>query len=230
MPLESDPDLMNRYIAQLGVDVSKWCFHEVLGTDEDLLGMCPQPVLAVLMLFPLTEPQEQYAKEEEERIQKKGQTESKNIWYMQQTVGNACGTTGLLHSVLNNASKLGLDNKKFFAKFLNETKSMTPAQRAEALERNEDIEVQHEQVAEQGGSEVESKTNENLHFIAFVRMDGQLYELDGCKSRPINHGQTSEQTLLQDAAKVIRQFMKRDPKDIRFNLVALAPKTAEDDD
>jgi ubiquitin carboxyl-terminal hydrolase L3 len=192
--------------------------------------MCPQPVMAVLMLFPLTEDQETFAKEEEAKIAKSGQVESKSVWYMQQTVGNACGTIGLIHVVLNNASKLGLEPKKFFAKFLNETKSMTPTQRAEALERNEDIETEHEEVANAGSSAVEEKTNENLHFIGFTMVDGHLYELDGCKSRPINHGKTSEKTILSDAVKVIRQFISRSTGDIRFNIVALGPKTAGDDD
>lgn len=37
----------------------------------------------------------------------------------------------------------------------------------------------------------------NLHFIAFVEKDGCLYELDGRKDSPINHGKTTPDTLLE---------------------------------
>lgn len=37
----------------------------------------------------------------------------------------------------------------------------------------------------------------SLHFVALVERGGQLWELDGRKSGPVNHGPTSKQTLLQ---------------------------------
>ena len=36
----------------------------------------------------------------------------------------------------------------------------------------------------------------NLHFICFVEKDGHLYELDGRKPFPINHGPSSPDSLL----------------------------------
>ena len=35
----------------------------------------------------------------------------------------------------------------------------------------------------------------DLHFIVFVEKDGDLYELDGAKPFPINHGTSHENTL-----------------------------------
>jgi ubiquitin carboxyl-terminal hydrolase L3 len=49
-----------------------------------------------------------------------------------------------------------------------------------------------------------------------------LYELDGRKSFPINHGITTPETLLEDACAVVKQFMARDPEEVRFTIVALA--------
>jgi hypothetical protein len=37
----------------------------------------------------------------------------------------------------------------------------------------------------------------DLHFIAFVQKDGNLYELDGAKPYPINHGATGDDNLLE---------------------------------
>ncbi|XP_023392149.1 ubiquitin carboxyl-terminal hydrolase isozyme L3 [Pteropus vampyrus] len=62
----------------------------------------------------------------------------------------------------------------------------------------------------------------DLHFIALVHVDGHLYELDGRKPFPINHGETSDDTLLEDAIEVCKKFMERDPDELRFNAIALS--------
>lgn len=46
-------------------------------------------------------------------------------------------------------------------------------------------------------------------------VDGVLYELDGRKDAPVPHGSTSPDTLLQDACAVVKQFMDRDPGELR---------------
>lgn len=53
-------------------------------------------------------------------------------------------------------------------------------------------------------------------------VDGCLYELDGRKVFPINHGPSSADTLLEDATAVVKKFMARDPEEVRFTVVALA--------
>lgn len=70
-----------------------------------------------------------------------------------------------------------------------------------------------------------------LHFVSFIHADGCIYELDGRKPFPINHGPSSAETLLQDAAKVIKKEyiepgLANNPKDINFNTIALAPTLA----
>ena len=68
----------------------------------------------------------------------------------------------------------------------------------------------------------------NSHFISFVQIDGQLYELDGRTwddkgtAFPVCHGPTTDETFVSDAAKVIREdFMARDPENMNFNVTAL---------
>jgi len=104
---------------------------------------------------------------------------------------------------------------------------MSPGQRAQALEENDDIEEKHQSVASDpdAKSDANNEFNDNLHFNCFVCVDNALYELDGRKKRPINHGSSSPATLLQDAIKVVKQFISRDPKEVRWNLTALASKS-----
>lgn len=224
LPLESNPELMNKYIYTLGVGPSV-TFTEIYGVDPDLLAMVPSPVYAVISCYPISEAAEKHRAEEAKRIEEKGQSDSKAVWYTKQTVGNACGTVALLHAILNNKDWLSLEKGKFFSNFLEETKDMTPEQRAAALENNTDIEVQHHAVASdaEAKSDVTTAMNTNLHFNAFVCVDNKLWELDGRKKTPICHGETTQETLLQDAVNVVKQFMARDPTSVLFNMVALTP-------
>ena len=43
-----------QYIHNLGVP-SEWEFCDVFGTEPELLGMVPTPVLAVMLLYPINE-------------------------------------------------------------------------------------------------------------------------------------------------------------------------------
>lgn len=61
----------------------------------------------------------------------------------------------------------------------------------------------------------------NHHFVAFVHCDGNLYELDGRKEFPVNHGPSTPNSLLEDAAKVCQDFIKRQADDVAFSVVAL---------
>jgi len=222
LPLESDPELMNKYISKLGVD-PKHKFHEIFGVDASLLAMVPQPVHALLLAFPISKASEDHRKEEQKKISEDGQYINDKLWFIKQKIGNACGTIGLLHAILNCFvdGRIKLVEDKFFSNFFTQTKDMDMEARAKALDENKDIEEEHQVVASEGKSEVSHKSNMNMHFNAFTIMKGVLYEFDGRKEQPINHGKCKPEELLQKGVDVIKQFIARDPKDIRFNLAAL---------
>ncbi|XP_018420820.1 PREDICTED: ubiquitin carboxyl-terminal hydrolase isozyme L3 [Nanorana parkeri] len=222
LPLEANPDVMNQFLKQLGV-CSSWQFVDVYGLDPELLSLVSRPVCAVLLLFPVTEKYELFKAEEEEKIKSHGQDVDSSVYFMKQTIRNACGTIGLLHAVGNNKDKLDFENDSALKKFITESSKLSPDERAKFLERDESIRVTHESSAQEGQSEAPSLDDKvDLHFIAFVHVQGHLYELDGSKLFPVNHGPTSEDSLLEDAIEVCKKFMQRDPDELRFTVVALS--------
>ncbi len=78
---------MNTYSQRLGLSSTEFQFHDVYGTDPDLLAMVPSPVLAVLLLFPCTEASGLARQEEAERIERDGQVVDPAVYFCKQTVG-----------------------------------------------------------------------------------------------------------------------------------------------
>lgn len=221
LPLESNPEVMSKFLSCLGMKPT-WAFGDVYGLDPELLSMVPRPVCAVLLLFPITEKYEAFKQEEEEKLTGK-QDISSDVYFIKQTIGNACGTIGIIHAVANNLKHLEFDSESPLKMFLEKTSKMNPEERAIFLEKDDSIRVTHESSAQEGQTEAPSADERvNLHFIAFVNVGGQLYELDGRKPFPIIHGKTSEETLLEDAATVCKKFMARDPDEVCFTLIALS--------
>jgi ubiquitin carboxyl-terminal hydrolase L3 len=62
------------------------------------------------------------------------------VWYTRQTIGNACGTIGVLHAVGNNLNEYSIDPDSWFGKFFQATRDMTPEQRASHLETDDSLE------------------------------------------------------------------------------------------
>lgn len=223
-PLESNPQLINNYIQKLGFDTSLYEFCDVFSTDDWAIEMIPQPVVAVIMLYPLSEKQRAF--EKDDNIPD-GTLE--DVWFIKQRIGNACGTIGLLHSLLNAPEPLNtFQQGSWLETFSKDThKSMPPIQKAERLEANEEIAKHHDAATsseenQTGRGNIEDKVD--THFIALVCNGDKLWELDGRKAGPVLHGATTQATLLKDACKVVKEFMQRDPGEMRFTILALAPK------
>ncbi|XP_078370704.1 ubiquitin carboxyl-terminal hydrolase isozyme L3-like [Oculina patagonica] len=213
---------MNKFITSLGLKPS-WSFVDVYGLDPELLAMVPQPTCALLLLFPTSDKYHEYKKEQEEKVKEKGQEVSPNVYFMKQTIGNACGTVAMIHSIANNTDVLEFDEKGFLKNFIDSTRSLSPDEKGEKLENDENISGVHEACAQEGQTETPSaEEHVDLHFVSIVHKDGCLYELDGRKSCPINHGKTSKDTFLKDAAEVCKEYMKRDPTALNFTVVALS--------
>jgi ubiquitin carboxyl-terminal hydrolase L3 len=84
------------------------------------------------MLFPIKKATEDFRAEENDTIEKQGQICSKNVYHMKQTVGNACGTVGILHAIGNarnvrdgESSYINITPKSYLENFFASTNQMS---------------------------------------------------------------------------------------------------------
>ncbi|XP_054975474.1 ubiquitin carboxyl-terminal hydrolase isozyme L1-like [Sorex araneus] len=217
-PMEINPEMLIKVLARLGV-VGQWCFVDLWGLEEEALGSVSEPVCALLLLlFPLTAQHENFKKKKQIEALK-GQAVSPKVYFMMQTIGNSCGTLGLIHSVGNNRDKLEFNDGSILKQLLSEMEKLSPQDRATCFEKNEAIQAAHDAVAQEGQCRVDDKVN--FHFILFNNVDGHLCELDGLIPFPVNHGSSPADSLLRDAAKVCREFTEREPREVSFSAGAL---------
>ncbi|GJN02163.1 hypothetical protein PR202_ga19487 [Eleusine coracana subsp. coracana] len=218
-------------------------FCDVYGLDDEMLAMVPQPVLAVLLLYPQDRIKESQASTASSVVTKEP---GKNVYFTKQTVGNACGTVGIIHALGNAASRIKLGQGSYFDRFYKQTADMDPTQisRAACLEEDQEMENAHSVAVTAGDTEygyllfvvisvdhlslsiftMQAKDGVIEHYVCFSCVDGELYELDGGKSQPIYHGPSSPDNFLQDAAKVIKARVAEYSHSNNFNVMALSSR------
>jgi len=214
IPLEANPDVMNKYIWKLGVS-KDWNFTDIYAMDNEVLQTIPTPVLAVVLLHPL--------KDKESKLPSGDGVEPVgNVMLIEQSIGNACGTVAILHALVNNYKALDLDKSEYLKGLYAKLKSLSPEERAKVVEGETELSCAHEETALQGQTAApDANEDTELHFVTFIQNDGKLYELDGRKKAPTNHGSTNDAGLLKDAASVIKKVMERNPEAHQFSVIAL---------
>lgn len=230
-PLESNPEVINKFVSEMGFNVQEYSFSDLYSTDDWALEIVPSPLKAIIMLFPCTENQEAHRVAQAADIDANGQIVSKNVFHIKQFIGNACGTIGILHAICNSMEKEKyIRPGSYLDTFISSTSSMTNADEVGTyLESNTALEEVHKVAAAEGQSDQIAEGDDcNFHFICFTPVDGHLYELDGRKKYPINHGETTDSTFLVDSCRCIREFMDRDPGETRFTMLVFA-KTVSDE-
>lgn len=232
LPLESNPEVLNPFCARLGVP-SGFGFADVFGLDEELLMMVPQPCYALCLLYPSEKISTPHRDDIRARVAAEGGPKRPDdVYFIQQhdQIGNACGTIATIHTVLNLARLhvFELNPDSPLIDFLARTEGMSCGERGWELSRETALQEMSDQTAASGETEGAGTDDaQDQHFIAFVNINGTLYELDGRTfdeegvAFPVSHGETSEETFISDAARVIREdFMSRDPENVNFNVTA----------
>ncbi|KAF9653328.1 peptidase C12 ubiquitin carboxyl-terminal hydrolase 1 [Thelephora ganbajun] len=237
VPLESNPDGFNRWAFKAGLIKTRYEFGDVYGLDDELLNMIPQPVKAVILLFPLAD---DFKKKQDARYAEKleklgnGHIDPTVIW-IKQTIGNACGTMAMLHALAN--SSVELEPNSAMAQFIDLCKSKTPLERAKLLEDTPLFKTIHAETATTGQTAPPKDLHVDLHFTCFVEAPDasvrtsasgesqrRLIELDGSRDGPMDHGPVNN--FLKDVAKVVQEDFMGSSESLEFNLMYLGPAAA----
>mmetsp|Transcript_94580 Transcript_94580/g.267731 ORF Transcript_94580/g.267731 Transcript_94580/m.267731 type:complete len:240 (-) Transcript_94580:239-958(-) len=220
VPLESNPDMLTTFARKAGMP-DGYEYVDVFGFDAELLMMVPRPCLAVTLLFQCNEKTKAAKQAQHDHVAAAGQKLG-SLRYIKQFVGNACGTIACIHSLANNASAMGLSADSPIGKFLAAIEGKTPEEAGKLLVDATDLHSASESSASGGQTAApEATANTDHHFIVFVEKDGDVYELDGGKAFPINHGPTGGDLMAAAAQAIKTNFVEKDPENIHFNMMAL---------
>lgn len=228
---ENNPDVMNQLATKLGLS-SELQFYDVYSLDDPIqLAHIPRPALALLVIIPLTPAWNRSRKAED--ADKAPYTDSGSdepvIWF-KQTIGHACGSIGLLHSVINGPAVDFIKRDSDLAAIRNLAIPLDMTKRAEMLYNSEPFELAHKSV-EQAGDSYADPTDERDggHFVSFVKSGGKLWELEGDRKGPLERGSLAddEDVLSPQALDMgIKRIIKLDTDGggvgLLFSCIALA--------
>lgn len=102
---------MTSLVHKLGLS-STLAFHDVYSLDDpSLLAFVPRPVAALLLVFPVSKTYETTREAEDSSLKDyAGSGAEEEVLWFRQTIGNACGMMGLLHSACNGGAKEQIGN------------------------------------------------------------------------------------------------------------------------
>ena len=222
IPIESNPQVISEYLEALGFPIGQYQVADIVSCEPWALEMIPGIVCAVLLLYPITPVSEAYQAT-------KTPEQAQGVYHLKQFISNACGTIGLIHIAANLRENEVLHTSVplhgFFHRFLSLTDSLSSHDRGQELVSNPDLfsEVKeaHSRAAAQGQTRARERVN--THFAAFVGKNGCVFELDGRKDGPINHGPyASPETFAVTALQAIQsEFMDKDPGQMEFAMLAV---------
>lgn len=105
---------------------------------------------------------------------------------------------------------------------------LIPAERAKIIEDSKEIDSAYRSVALRGDSEVPENADDEVdfHYVCLVKSSktGHLYELDGDRKRPVDHGplEGGGDVLSEEALKVVRKHISREQgANVNFGVLAL---------
>ncbi|GAA6064723.1 hypothetical protein JCM10212_005846 [Sporobolomyces blumeae] len=217
---ESDPGVFTGLLHDLGVTGLE--VEELWGLDQDLLKQL-EPVHALVFLF-------KWIGHGTETMDGSFVTPSRPHYFAHQVITNACASIALLNATLNiedDNVQLGdeLGNLKAFSDGLD------PQTRGEIITNSQKIREVHNSFARSDPFHLEEhrpqdESEDAYHFITYLPIGGELYELDGLKQSPVSHGPIPAGSNWTDLARKVleNRIAKHPPGEVMFNLLAITSR------
>ncbi|KAJ1669806.1 hypothetical protein IWW47_000015 [Coemansia sp. RSA 2052] len=226
--IESDPGVFTELIHNMGVrDVQ---VEELYSLDSDTLRAM-EPVYGLIFLFKWQGQNASSSTPANQAAAGGGSgggtvVDNQDVFFAQQIIQNACATQAILSILLNREGEIELGET--LANFRSFAADLPPDMRGLALTNCDQIREVHNSFVRPESfltdpdeqRRVADEDDDLFHFISYVPVNGRLYELDGLKSGPVDHGKTDN--WLDDVGAVIqRRMAEYSQGEIRFNLMAL---------
>ncbi|KAL1613227.1 hypothetical protein SLS60_001459 [Paraconiothyrium brasiliense] len=231
--MENNPEVMNQLAKKLGLS-SELQFYDVYSLDEpELLADIPRPVLALLVIIPLTPAWDRSRKAEDaDKGPYTGFGPDEPVIWFKQTIGHACGSIGLLHSVINGPAVDFIKPDSDLAAIRSLAIPLDMDKRADMLYNSEPFERAHKSVEQHGDSYADpTDERDGGHFVSFVKSGGKLWELEGDRKGPLDRGSLADdEDVLSPRAldigikRIIKLNAEGGGEDLRFSCIALARK------
>ncbi|KAK3910644.1 Ubiquitin carboxyl-terminal hydrolase calypso [Frankliniella fusca] len=229
LELESDPGLFTLLLEDFGVKGVQ--VEEIYDLQKSLEG----PVYGFIFLFRWIEERRSRRKiiDQSETFVKDDEVVN-SIFFAQQMVPNSCATHALI-SVLLNCPNIHLGGT--LTRLKQHTLGMCPENKGWAIGNTPELASAHNSHAmpqakrrrdKSIGVSTGRSTGDAFHFVSYVPINGKLFELDGLKPFPMDHGPWSEsEDWTEKFRKVITDRLGMSTgeqyHDIRFNLMAVVP-------
>ncbi|KAK7206955.1 ubiquitin carboxyl-terminal hydrolase [Myxozyma melibiosi] len=230
--IESDAGVFTELIETLGVKSVQ--FDELLSLDPSSLSALA-PLYGVIFLFKWT--QSVIAQQADGNGGKPVDGEyapdaEYEIFFARQKIQNACATQAIL-SVLMNRGEVKLGSA--LSEFKDFTTGFDGELRGETISNSDLIRTTHNSfsrptpfVDESQAPRAATDDDDLYHFIAYVPINGTLYELDGLQPYPITHGACSDDEFPDKLTEVLYRRIGRYPEgEVRFNLLAVCADRRE---
>jgi len=236
LELESDPGLFTLLMEDMGVKGVQ--VEEIYDLESEHL-VKKKPCYGAIFLFKWAEDRRSRRKiVEEESLYVKDEDQINKIFFAQQIVPNSCATHALI-SILLNCPQVNIGDT--LQNLKNHVSGMNPENKGLAIGNSGQLAFAHNSHAVPRARRRFEKSNapslpgsrytgEAFHFVSYVPINNRLFELDGLRRYPIDHGPIPDPDNWTDKLREViqnRLGMGKGgvPVDIRFALMVLVPES-----
>jgi len=233
LELESDPGLFTLLLEDMGVVGTQ--VEEIYDLQKESLVEGGQCYGAIFLFRWIEERRSRRKLVDEQTLYVKDETVVNSIFFAQQMIPNSCATHALV-SVLLNCPSLELGNT--LSKLKTHVQGMSPENKGLAIGNCPELAMAHNSHAVPRARRRFDRTSgavttgsrysgEAFHFVSYVPINGRLFELDGLRKFPLDHGPVGA-----DWTEKLRSVITErlgiatggEPyHDIRFALMAVVP-------